>query len=75
MTITVDLPPDVAARLSVKTAQGQDVAGYVQRLAVREANLWDASRLAAWDCAAGLVRGGRPGRPLGHHCRAGARSH
>ena len=50
MTVTVDLPPDVAARLSEKAAQeGQDVSGYVQHLAVREAGLWDETRLSAWD--------------------------
>ena len=52
MTITVDLPPDVAARLSQKqkAAQGgQDVGGYVQQLAVRDAGLWDAASLTAWD--------------------------
>ncbi len=38
MTITIDLPPETADRLARKAAQGgQDLAGYVQRLAVREA--------------------------------------
>ena len=37
MTITIDLPPQVAEALTHKAAQeGQDVAGYVRRLAVRE---------------------------------------
>ena len=38
MTITVDLPPEVARSLTQKAAQsGQDIAGYLQQLAVREA--------------------------------------
>ena len=38
MTITIDLPPEVADALTQKAAQeGQDVAGYVQELAVRDA--------------------------------------
>ena len=37
MTITIDLPPDVAERLARKATQdGQDLAGYVQGLATRE---------------------------------------
>ena len=50
MTITVDLPPDVVARLSQKAAHGgQDVTHYVQQLVVRDAGLWDLARLTAWD--------------------------
>ena len=38
MTITVDLPPDVVLSLTQKAAQeGQDIAGYLQQLAEREA--------------------------------------
>lgn len=38
MTITVDLPPDVALSLTQKSAQkGQDITGYLQQLAVRKA--------------------------------------
>ena len=37
MTITIDLPPDVAERLARKATQdGQDLAGYVQELATRK---------------------------------------
>ena len=37
MTITIELPPDVADWLTRKASQeGQDMAGYMQRLAVRE---------------------------------------
>ena len=37
MTITIDLPPQVAEALTHKAArEGQDVAGYVRQLAVRE---------------------------------------
>ncbi len=36
MTITIDLPPEVADALERKAAQeGRDVAGYVRQLAVR----------------------------------------
>jgi predicted transcriptional regulator len=50
MTISVNLPADVAARLSEKAAQGgQDVAGYLQQLAVRDAELWNPVQLAEWD--------------------------
>ncbi len=38
MTITFDLPPEIASRLNQKAAQeGQDVIGYLRRLAFREA--------------------------------------
>ena len=38
MTVTVDLPPQVAQMLIQKAAQdGQDITGYLQQLAVREA--------------------------------------
>ena len=38
MTIIVDLPPDVVLSLTQKAAQeGQDIAGYLQQLAEREA--------------------------------------
>ena len=38
MTITVDLPLEVAASLAHKAAQeGQDIASYLQQLAMREA--------------------------------------
>ena len=38
MTITVNLPPDVVLSLTQKAAQeGQDIAGYLQQLATREA--------------------------------------
>jgi hypothetical protein len=37
MTITIDLPADAIERLTRQAAQqGQDVAGYVRHLAVRE---------------------------------------
>ena len=37
MTITIDIPPDVADRLTRKAAdEGRDVAGYVRHLALRE---------------------------------------
>ncbi len=37
MTITIDLPPDAADRLTRKAADaGRDVAGYVRHLALRE---------------------------------------
>ncbi len=58
MTITIDLPPDVADKLTRKAArQGRDAAGYVRQLAEREAEteeaaaptLWDPPTLAAWD--------------------------
>lgn len=39
MTITIDLLPQVAELLTHKAAQeGQDVAGYVRQLAVRESS-------------------------------------
>lgn len=39
MTITIDLPPEVAKALTRKAAQeGRDVTGYVQELAVRDAD-------------------------------------
>ena len=38
MTVTVDLPPEVASSLAQKAAQeGQDIAGYLQQIAMREA--------------------------------------
>lgn len=38
MTITVDLPPEIALSLTHKAAQeGQDIVSYLQRLAMREA--------------------------------------
>ena len=38
MTITVDLPPEIALSLAHKAAQeGQDIVSYLQRLAIREA--------------------------------------
>ena len=51
MTITIELPSDVAASLMRRAAQqGQDVAGYVRQMAEREATaVWDAPALAAWD--------------------------
>ena len=39
MTITIDLPPEVADNLTAKAAQeGWDVAGYVRQLAVRDSD-------------------------------------
>jgi hypothetical protein len=50
MTITIELTPDAAERLARKAArEGQDVAGYVQRIAAREAGPWEPAALAAWD--------------------------
>ncbi len=51
MTITIELPPDIADSLTRRAAQtGQDVAGYVRQMAEREATaVWDAPALAAWD--------------------------
>jgi predicted transcriptional regulator len=50
MTFTIDLPSDVADRLARRAAQdGEDVAGYMQRLAARDVGVWDASALAGWD--------------------------
>ena len=38
MTITFDLPSDIADRLDQKAAQeGQDMAGYLRQIALREA--------------------------------------
>ncbi len=38
MTVTFDLPPEIASRLDQKAAQeGQDMAEYLRRLAFREA--------------------------------------
>jgi hypothetical protein len=38
MTITIDLPPDVADTLTHKAAQeGRDIAGYVRQLVVKDA--------------------------------------
>lgn len=38
MTITVNLPPEVAVSLTQKAAQaGQDITGYLRHLAVRDA--------------------------------------
>ena len=38
MTITFDLPPEIASRLDQKAAlEGQDTAGYLRRLAFGEA--------------------------------------
>ena len=38
MTISFDLPPEIVSRLDQKAAQqGQDMAGYLRRLALREA--------------------------------------
>lgn len=51
MTITIELPPDVADSLTRRAAQnGQDVTGYVRQMAERDAAaVWDAPALAAWD--------------------------
>lgn len=39
MTITIDLPPEVADVLTAKaTQEGQDVADYVRQLAVRDSD-------------------------------------
>lgn len=57
----VDLPPDVAARLAQKAARGgQDVAGYMQQLAARDAGLWDADSLTAWDALIDSFDKGEP---------------
>lgn len=46
MTITIDLPPDVAERLARKATQdGQDLAGYVQGI-VQHASI-DAAEVAS----------------------------
>jgi len=61
MTITIDLPSGVANRLSEKAAQdGRDIAGCVQQLAVREAAVWDAPTLAAWDALLDSFHEGAP---------------
>lgn len=50
MNVTIDLPPEVADRLARKaTGDGQDLVGYVQRLAVRDADVPDTQALAEWD--------------------------
>lgn len=42
MTITIDLPPEVADTLTRKAAQqGRDVAGYIRQLAVRDSDSRD----------------------------------
>lgn len=50
MNVTIDLPPEVADRLARKaTGGGQDLAGYVRHLAVRDAGAADGQALAEWD--------------------------
>jgi len=50
MTITIELPPDVAGRLADKAArEGQDVAGLVQQLVAREAGVDAGQALDKWD--------------------------
>ena len=40
MTVTVDLPPEVAVSLTQKAAQaGQDITGYIRQIAMREAQI------------------------------------
>lgn len=59
MTIPINLPPDVADRLSRKAAQdGQDIPGYMRQIALREAALWDAPTLTAWDALLDSFSGG-----------------
>lgn len=48
MTITIDLPPEAADRLTRKAArEGRDVAGYVRHLALRETEADEAGMGAA----------------------------
>jgi hypothetical protein len=50
MTITINLPPDVAARLADKAArEGRDMADLMQQLATREAGVEQAQALSDWD--------------------------
>ncbi len=47
MTLTIDLPPEVADTLTRKAAQqGRDVAGYIRQLAVRDSDSRDAAQTA-----------------------------
>lgn len=58
MTITIDLPPEVADALTHKAAQeGRDVAGYVRQLAVRDSNGHPAGQGAPALRTAGLHAG------------------
>lgn len=50
MTLTINLPADVAARLADKAArEGRDMADLVQQLAVREAGVEQTQALVEWD--------------------------
>ncbi len=50
MTITINLPADVAARLADKAArEGQTMADMMQQLAMWEAGVEQAQALADWD--------------------------
>ena len=58
MTITIDLPNDTVERLTRKAAQqGQDVAGYVRHLAVRESEPSETHDSPAAPRMPGLHRG------------------
>ncbi len=60
MNVTIDLPPDVAARLARKaTGGGQDLTSYVRRLAVRDADAEALARVLNED------RAHRPYNPAG----------
>lgn len=55
MTITVDLPADVAARLADKAArEGQNMTDLMQQLATREAGVAQAQTLAEWNALPAL---------------------
>lgn len=58
MTITIDLPPEVADILTHKAAQeGRDVAGYVRQLAVRASDGHPAGQDAPTSRTPGLHAG------------------
>lgn len=60
MTITIDLSPEVAARLARRAAQdGQDMIEYIQHLAAHVAEPTDAAEMEAQIEAAGRQRGPR----------------
>ncbi len=73
MTITIDLPADVAARLAGKAArEGRDMAGLMQQLAAREAGVEQAQALADWDA---LLDSFDEGDPQDHKDTVAALAH
>lgn len=61
MTITINLPADVAVRLANKAArEGRDMADLMQQLATREAGVEQAQALADWDALLDSFSEGEP---------------